>query len=57
MQSLPNDAKDRPRGRRFLTCGEIARELGCHRSTVTRLIQRGCFPAILLGEELVAEHG
>jgi excisionase family DNA binding protein len=42
-------ATARPRGCRFLTCGEVAAELGVHRSTVTRLVQAGAFPALRLG--------
>src|SRR4029453_14298352 len=44
MQSPATDATDRPRGRRFLTCGEGASQLGVNRSKVTRLVQTGAFP-------------
>ena len=38
----------RPRGRRFLTMGEIASQLSVNRSTVT-LVESGTFPAFRLG--------
>src|SRR4029450_4286543 len=44
MQSPATDATDRPRGRRFLTCGEAPSQLGVNRSKVTRLVQTGAFP-------------
>lgn len=50
MQTLPNDATNRPRGRGcLLRVAEVAERLDVAPSTVYRAINRGDLPAVQLG--------